>query len=96
MCSFVKIHNTCHGRENWFSLNLLHTTFTNHDWRSKRTGKAIVDPAIIFKIVYGYCSLLIFSTFFLIPGSMLSINVLALLFNTGLRSNNLVTVGESL
>ncbi len=43
-----------------------------------------------------YGSLLLSSTFFLIPGSIPSIKVLALFFNNGLCSNNIVTVGENL
>ena len=43
-----------------------------------------------------YGSLLLSSTFFMIPGSIPSIKVLALFLNNGLCSNNLVTVGENL
>ena len=45
-------------------------------------------------INYGF--LLLSSTFFLIPGSIPSKKVLALFFNNGLCSNNIVTVGDNL
>jgi hypothetical protein len=45
-------------------------------------------------INYGF--LLLSSTFFLITGSMPSKKVLALFFNNGLCSNNIVAFGENL
>jgi hypothetical protein len=52
LCSFETFQLTCHPQENLFAQNLLHITSANHDRRSK--GRAIADPAFIFKIVYGY------------------------------------------
>ena len=43
-----------------------------------------------------YGSLLLSSTLFLIPCSIPSIKILALFFNNGLCSNNIITVGENL